>query len=333
MRSGAATGIRLVELGPGRGTLMDDMIRVLFYPYTFYGIFMDMHQALSHFPASRSALKQVHLVENSLSMRRIQEAKLLKPSQEAGWDLIWHDSIDDIPRESGAYTMLVAHEFFDALPIHVLEVTATSLFSLINTTTYYPSQKSREGWREVLISSAPETIPINILADTNTSLTPAPVMRSNPRLRRVLSSSPTPLSILLGSSSPRFQTLPTGSRVEVSPISFKLARKVGEVLGGNSDGKSPGGCALIVDYGGEKSFGDSFRVRCHIYSTMTFTFTYVPFYQAFKDHKIVDVFHRPGECDLTANVDFAYLMEAVADIGMLTIFLLSSLKVTHGLPS
>lgn len=38
--------------------------------------------------------------------------------------------------------------------------------------------------------------------------------------------------------------------------------------------------------------------------------------QAFKDHKIVDVFHRPGECDLTVNVDFAYLREAAADLGV-----------------
>lgn len=47
--------------------------------------------------------------------------------------------------------------------------------------------------------------------------------------------------------------------------------------------------------------------------------------QAFRDHKIVDVFHRPGECDLTANVDFAYLIEAVTDIGML-LFWYNSLK-------
>jgi len=54
------------------------------------------------------------------------------------------------------------------------------------------------------------------------------------------------------------------------------------------------GSALIMDYGGDKTSGDSFR--------------------AFKDHKIVDVFHRPGECDLTANVDFAYLKEAFAGL-------------------
>lgn len=48
-----------------------------------------------------------------------------------------------------------------------------------------------------------------------------------------------------------------------------------------------------------------------------YTHTLTPFSaQAFRNHKIVDVFHRPGECDLTVNVDFAYLAEAVADLGM-----------------
>lgn len=42
--------------------------------------------------------------------------------------------------------------------------------------------------------------------------------------------------------------------------------------------------------------------------------------QAFKEHKIVDVFHRPGECDLTANVDFAYLSEALVEHGQFDSF-------------
>lgn len=37
--------------------------------------------------------------------------------------------------------------------------------------------------------------------------------------------------------------------------------------------------------------------------------------QAFKDHEIVDVFHRPGECDVTANVDFGLLKEVLSDLG------------------
>ena len=37
----------------------------------------------------------------------------------------------------------------------------------------------------------------------------------------------------------------------------------------------------------------------------------IPTPQAFKNHKIVDLFETPGQCDITANVDFAYISEAV----------------------
>jgi len=48
---------------------------------------------------------------------------------------------------------------------------------------------------------------------------------------------------------------------------------------------------LIIDYGDAHSFGDSLR--------------------AFKQHKIVDIFETPGMSDMTANVDFAYIREAM----------------------
>jgi NADH dehydrogenase [ubiquinone] 1 alpha subcomplex assembly factor 7 len=77
-----------------------------------------------------------------------------------------------------------------------------------------------------------------------------------------LAPSPTPTSTLLGSSSLRFQKLPIGSRIEVSATAFKIARQVGELLAGGDQGSdSSGGAALIVDYGGEKAFGNSFRVK------------------------------------------------------------------------
>jgi Putative S-adenosyl-L-methionine-dependent methyltransferase len=79
-------------------------------------------KVVTQFPASRSALQSVHLIENSHTMQAIQEEKLLLASRVGPWELSWHDSLDDVQQETGDYTMLVAHEFFDALPIHVLEV-------------------------------------------------------------------------------------------------------------------------------------------------------------------------------------------------------------------
>ena len=40
--------------------------------------------------------------------------------------LSWHDALDQIPHRNDVFTMLVAHEFFDALPVHVIEVCPTS---------------------------------------------------------------------------------------------------------------------------------------------------------------------------------------------------------------
>ena len=101
---------------------------------------------------------------------------------------------------------------------------------------------------------------------TNSSLDIPPARLATP-FRQVLSPAPTPTATLLGLSSPRFLKLPPGSRVEVSPTSFKISRKIGELLRGTASGETAdtvrsksAGSALIVDYGGDKAYGNSFRV-------------------------------------------------------------------------
>jgi SAM-dependent MidA family methyltransferase len=83
---------RLIELGPGRGTLMADLLRAT--------------RLLPDFKASAS----VHLVEMSPALRQKQQAMLAA----SGFDVTWHESLDDVPPGS---TLLVANEFFDALPV------------------------------------------------------------------------------------------------------------------------------------------------------------------------------------------------------------------------
>ncbi|CDO71829.1 hypothetical protein BN946_scf184939.g53 [Trametes cinnabarina] len=238
-------------------------------------------EVFSQFPAARSATKEIHLVETSPTMRTAQEAKLSPLAQQQGWTLHWHDGLDQVQPDSTKYTLVLAHEFFDALPFHLL-------------------QKTHHGWQEVLIASGPDPAAATVLNSCSNNPT-LDFSSSNPpanaslRFRQVLSPSPTPSSTLLGLSSARFQKLPVGSRIEVSPASFRIARRLGEILyDQESQAARSAGSALIVDYGGEKVYGNSFR--------------------AFKDHKIVDPFYLPGECDLTVNVDFAYLKDASADL-------------------
>ncbi|MDE2445234.1 MAG: SAM-dependent methyltransferase [Alphaproteobacteria bacterium] len=82
----------LVELGPGRGTLMADVLRVA-----------------KSLPAFASAL-QVHLVETSPVLRQVQHEKLGK--------VTWHDHVGSLPELP---CLIVANEFFDALPIKQFE--------------------------------------------------------------------------------------------------------------------------------------------------------------------------------------------------------------------
>lgn len=118
----------------------------------------------------------------------------------------------------------------------------------------------------MLIASGPDPAARTTLKpDGGPSLdvsTRRPLASTAARFRQVLTPTPTPTSTVLGLSSPRFLKLPVGSRIEVSPASFKIARQIGELLHDKaSDGSRSAGSALIVDYGGNKVYGNSFRVR------------------------------------------------------------------------
>ena len=89
---GAPASIRLVELGPGRGTLMQDMLR-----------------AARALPGFLKALS-VHLVEMSPVLRERQKATLAA----SGVQSHWHDRIDEA-LEGPA--IVIANEFLDALPL------------------------------------------------------------------------------------------------------------------------------------------------------------------------------------------------------------------------
>jgi NADH dehydrogenase [ubiquinone] 1 alpha subcomplex assembly factor 7 len=82
----------LVELGPGRGTLMADIQRVL--------------------KKSEAAAKaaQVHFVEMSPVLREAQSAAVP--------DATWHDNIASLP---ALPSVIIANEFLDALPIRQFE--------------------------------------------------------------------------------------------------------------------------------------------------------------------------------------------------------------------
>jgi SAM-dependent MidA family methyltransferase len=90
---GAPENVRIIELGPGRGTLMQDALR-----------------AAKVVQAFRSAIV-VHLVEISPALQQIQQRRL----EQLGVPVLWHTALEEVPRGP---SIVVANEFIDALPIH-----------------------------------------------------------------------------------------------------------------------------------------------------------------------------------------------------------------------
>lgn len=83
--------VRLVELGPGRGTLLSDALR-----------------ATRRIPRFHDSL-DLHLVETSPLLRDRQAAAL------SGYAAHWHTTADSVP---DGPAIIVANELFDALPVH-----------------------------------------------------------------------------------------------------------------------------------------------------------------------------------------------------------------------
>ncbi|MDA0704706.1 MAG: SAM-dependent methyltransferase, partial [Proteobacteria bacterium] len=89
-RMGRPDPVLLVEMGPGRGTLMADALR-----------------AAAALPGFREAAR-LHLIETSPALRARQADAL------AGQTPVWHDGIETVP---DGPLLLIANELLDALPI------------------------------------------------------------------------------------------------------------------------------------------------------------------------------------------------------------------------
>jgi len=107
---GAPSPVRLTELGPGRGTLMADALR-----------------ATRGVPGFHVALR-LHLVDTNAPLRAEQQRAL------GAFAPVWHEHFDEVPPGPA---LIVANEFFDALPVRQFQNTA-------------------QGWRERMVGLAPD---------------------------------------------------------------------------------------------------------------------------------------------------------------------------------
>jgi NADH dehydrogenase [ubiquinone] 1 alpha subcomplex assembly factor 7 len=88
---GSPAEFSLAECGPGRGTLMSDLMR-----------------STKNIPGFHDACN-IHLIEISPALKEKQKSAL------ADYNVAWHDSIDALPQ--GRPLILIANEFLDALPV------------------------------------------------------------------------------------------------------------------------------------------------------------------------------------------------------------------------
>lgn len=93
LEAGEPSPFCLVELGPGRGQLMADLVR-----------------ATAKVPGFLEKA-EIHLVESSQRLRDLQRQAL------PAFEIAWHDSIETLPKGP---LFLIANEFLDALPSHQL---------------------------------------------------------------------------------------------------------------------------------------------------------------------------------------------------------------------
>ncbi|KAJ5112384.1 hypothetical protein N7532_000429 [Penicillium argentinense] len=297
------SGVQLMEVGPGKGTLMDDMLR------TF-----------RNFKSFSSSVEAIYLVEASPTLRQIQKHTLC--GEEAAMEetdighrsickyfdvpVIWVEDIRLLPHEEGKTPFIFAHEFFDALPIHAFESVPPSPENEPQTKeimTPTGPQKLHEPlkvantpqWRELLVTLNPKAVEENIEGEPEFKLTKAKAS--------------TPNSLVIPEASERYRALKSqpGSTIEVSPESRIYAADFARRIGGDgapprsakapapeSVKKTPSGAALIMDYG---------------------TMSTIPInsLRGIQNHKNVPPLSSPGQVDVSADVDFTSLAEAALE--------------------
>jgi len=220
MSLGKPRKIAVCEMGPGKGTLMKDILKVA-----------------ARFPDFQAAL-QVHMVELSENMRKQQRAALgcaedagtvatamaaQTPLRSTTFDVpvFWHHALQQVPQDENIPILAIGQEFLDAFPVHQFEY--------------------RKGeWKEKLVDVCKSA-------------------ESDYHFRYVLSPSATPaVRALLSAVSGRGDAADMvahaeGETMEVSPLALATCEAIGARI------CRSGGAALLIDYGENYTQGDSLR--------------------------------------------------------------------------
>lgn len=276
---GRPNKLHIVELGPGRGTLSNDLLNGtkdmkaffkaaqlhfvevsphlrrlqaqkfgLIYPAVIDPQAVSQIQVPTGWNEELANLNQDGAKATSFQVNRPQASEQdylpdVSLQSVAGTNISWHKRFEDVPVVEGEPMLVIAQEFFDALPVYHLE-------------------KTKKGWRERLVDldDSPDT------ADW---------------FRTTLAPAPTPACHLIERAD---QDLKVGSGVEKCVEGMKVSQLIADRL------LQVGGAAVFIDYGHDEN--RSYTIR------------------GIKDHKFVSIYKEVGAVDLSANVDFAALARA-----------------------
>ena len=223
---GAPSPFVLAELGPGRGTLMADLIR-----------------AARIRPAFAKAAR-IHLVETSPRLRAAQATTLAA----CGLDVTWQERVDELP---SVPHIVIANEFFDALPIRQFVLTRQG--SAERMVGLDDDGRLTFGLRLIAIS------------DCESELGPAPPSPSSSAKAEDPVSPAAPMSKTVQASDSRPPVKPEddsgmgGTVRETSPAATAIMQTISARIAEH------GGAGLFIDYGYEgPASGDTLQaVRRH----------------------------------------------------------------------
>ena len=260
-------------------------------------------------PRLREAQHKLLCGDNPLRENSLGHESTSKYSDDL--KVIWSEDLRLIPKDATKTPFIVAHEFFDALPIHVFQSTApppqqdpSSNTLQTPTGPIQTQQRVPQGnqWREMLVSPKP----------------PHRLESGEPEFELSMPKNATPHSMYLPEISLRYKALKStdGATIEISPESQSYTRDFAVRLGGSNPQptpsqlrylipgrptsapaeepvikRQPSGAALIIDYGPSSTIP-------------------VNSLRGIRSHNRVSPFDSPGAVDVSADVDFLALAES-----------------------
>lgn len=235
---------QLVELGPGSGALMGDVLKVVNKHVPSENLSVHFVEFSDHLAKRQheTVCAPQPLIESSVDGN---EPYFMKSQTRHGNRTFWYYDVGKVPKD---FSLFIAHEFFDALPVHQFQRTADG------------------SWREMLVTLDDENQLQLAVANRETIASKAYLTQS-------------------------VQKLCEGADfIEISPNSAAILEQLVLRITEN------GGIVLLIDYGdyGFAKNGNTLR--------------------GFKEHRVIsNILESTGTCDITADVNFAYLINAVKE--------------------